>query len=67
MLLNILFQLKRFINMVSKSIKFALLPLYVDFRNYPFYPFKGNSGHVRLDRFFHPFLKYFLRTSVKLL
>ena len=50
--------------MVSKSIKFALLPLFVDVRNYPF---KGNSGHVCSDQFFHPFPKYFFRTSVKIL
>ena len=30
--------------MLSKSIKFALLPLYVDVLNYPF---KGNSGFIR--------------------
>ena len=64
MLLSILFQFIIFINMLSKSIKFALLLVYVDVRNYPF---KGNSGHVRSDRFFHPFLKYFFRTSVKIL
>ena len=35
--------------MLSKRIKFALLPLYVDVRNYPF---KGNSRHVHSDQFF---------------
>ena len=47
MLLNILFQFIRFINMLSKSIKFALLILY-------FILFFSNQC---LDQFFHPFLK----------
>ena len=48
MLLSILFQFIIFINMLSKSIKFALLPLYVDVRNYPFKD-RGGVEDTRLE------------------